>query len=129
MFSQRATPAIFALCLSAGSAAGEEGAITCGFGRVERMLDSFRGIECQVNTKVTVKTARLNDGACESPASYMHRVNESGRSSGLPDFAAFKDFRRTYIAGEKFVLAVPVDCDVYSYTISLEGADLTWRVK
>lgn len=135
MTASRLTALIMTLTLGAtlrgaGPAVAGDGPLACGFGRVAGLLEVTRGIECNVIAKrLTVKDVTINGGACESPIAYMARVNKSRRRSGVPDFANFRDFRKTYVAGEKFMVAVPEECDVYAYTISVEGADLTFRAR
>jgi hypothetical protein len=120
--------ALFAI-LDAPASKADESPLACGFGKIPDMVEVIRGIECTVNARVTVVRAVLNGGECTDPIVYMSQANRYRKNLGSPDFAAYKDFRRTYIAGEKFKIGVPENCDLYSYTIVTQGADLTWQVK
>jgi hypothetical protein len=115
--------------LGSTGAAAADTPIACGFGNVALMLRTVRAIECTVGRSVKVTGAALNGGACEDPVTFMSRANLEGRRSGAPDFMALRDFRKTYVEGDKFIVAVPKDCDLTSFTISIEGYDLTWPVR
>jgi hypothetical protein len=111
------------------AAAAADTPLACGFGNVAQMLRTVRAIECTVSRSVTVTGATLNGGECEDPVKVMSRMNLEGRRSGSPDFLALRDFRKSYVEGDKFIVAVPKDCDLTSFTISIEGYDLTWPVR
>jgi len=113
------------------SAKAADGApLTCGLGRVPELIGSLQGIECVVNVNSTsVTDAMLNNGECEAPAAYIARINKQRSQMGLPNFATLREFRKLYNAGAKLLVAVPENCDVYEYTITVNGQNMTWRVR
>ncbi len=126
----RLTALAMGVLIVGSSAAGAvDSPLSCGFGNVALLLRSVRGIECTANRTVKVTGAMLNGGACEDPVKLMSRMNLEAKRSGSPDFASLRDFRKTYAEGAKFIVAVPTDCDLTSYTISIDGYDLTWPVR
>jgi hypothetical protein len=113
----------------AQSVKADESPLICGFGKIPDLVQVVRGIECVANARVKVTGAVVSGGECPDPIAYMSAANRIRKNSGSPDFAAFRDFRRTYVAGEKFIIGVPKSCEPVSYTIITPGADLTWQVK
>ena len=118
----------FYLCGSLGLSA-QDAPIACGLGDMSGLREKRQVIQCDVKTKVTVTDAIINDKKCELPITYQMRINSYHKQAGIPDFADFKDFRKSYFAGESFYFAIPDNCLVETYAIIAGQQEYTWAVK
>lgn len=107
----------------------QEAPIVCGLGDMSGLREKRQVIQCDVKIKITVTDALLNDKKCEAPIAYQMRLNSYHKKAGLPAFADFKDFRRSYFAGESFYFAIPDNCFVETYTIVAGEKEFTWSLK